>query len=149
MSLKEKINIDLKSAMLEKRAEELEVLRAIRAEILKMDKSGLNREMDEDEEIQLLNKQVKLRKEAIEMAEKAGRNDIAEKEKKQIDILQKYLPEQMSKEDAEKIIEKIISEVGAVSAKDKGKVMGSVMKELKGKIDGTLVQQIVSEKLPA
>lgn len=63
--------------------------------------------------------------------------------------MQKYLPEQMSKEDAEKIIEKIIADVGAVSAKDKGKVMGSVMKELKGKIDGSIVQQIVNEKLPA
>lgn len=73
MSLKDKINADLKTAMLEKKAEELEVLRAIRAEILKMDKSGLNREMTPDEESQLLSKQVKLRKEAIEMAEKAGR----------------------------------------------------------------------------
>lgn len=149
MSLKDKINADLKTAMLEKKAEDLEVLRAIRAEILKMDKSGLNREMTPDEETQLLSKQVKLRKEAIEMAEKAGRNDIADKEKKQIEILQKYLPEQMSKDDAEKIIEKIIADVGAVSAKDKGKVMGSVMKELKGKIDGSIVQQIVNEKLPA
>jgi uncharacterized protein YqeY len=149
MSLKEKINDDLKSAMKAQDAVLTETLRSIRAEIIKMDKSGMNREMTPDEEIQLLNKQVKMRKETIEMADKAGRNDIADKEKIQLEIIAKYLPEQMSKEEAEKIVSKILSDIGASSAKDTGKAMGAVMKELKGKVDGTVVQEIVKSKLSA
>ncbi|HEX2787871.1 MAG TPA: GatB/YqeY domain-containing protein [Ignavibacteria bacterium] len=149
MSLKDKINEDLKSAMKAQDAVLTETLRSIRAEIIKMDKSGMNREMTPEEEILLLNRQVKMRKETIEMAEKAGRNDIADKEKVQLEIIAKYLPEQMSREEAEKIVSKILSDIGASSAKDTGKAMGAVMKELKGKIDGTIVQEIVKSKLNA
>lgn len=149
MSLKDKINEDLKAAMKAQDAVLTETLRSIRAEIIKMDKSGLNREMTPDEEIQLLNRQVKMRKETIDMAEKAGRNDISDKEKVQLDIIAKYLPEQMSREEAEKIIAKILEDIGASSPQDTGKAMGAVMKELKGKIDGTVVQEIVKSKLNA
>lgn len=147
MSLKEKINADLTAAMKSKDTIRLEALRAIRSEIIKMDKSGMNREMTEEEEIQLLMKQAKTRKESIEMFEDAGRNDLVEKEKGQLEVINEYLPAQMSREEAEKKIEEILAGIGEVTEKDFGRVMGSAMKELKGKIDGKVVQEIVKAKL--
>lgn len=147
MSLKEKINEDLKSAMKAQDAFRTETLRSIRAEILKMDKSGLGREMNEEEELQLLNKQAKMRKESIEMFENAGRTDLVERETKQLEIINEYLPKQLSREEAESIIDNVLKETGATSAKDIGKVMGPVMKELKGKFDGKIIQEIVKSRL--
>ena len=147
MSLKEKINEDLKNSMKSQDSFRTETLRSIRAEIIKMDKSGMNREMNEEEEIQLLSRQVKMRKESIEMFESGDRNDLAEKEKKQLEIIMEYMPKPMSNEDAEKVIDKIISETGANSQKDFGKVMGGAMKELKGKVDGKVIQELVKAKL--
>jgi len=149
MSLKEKINEDLKNAMKAQDAFRTETLRSIRAEILKMDKSGMNREMNEEEEMQLVLRQAKMRKESIEMFTQAGRNDLVEKETKQLEIINEYLPKQLSREEAEKIINDIIKSTGAQSAKDIGKVMGPVMKELKGKFDGKLIQEIVKTILGA
>ena len=147
MSLKEKIGKDLKSSMLAQNAFRTETLRSIRAEILKMDKSGLDREMNDEEELQLLNKQAKMRKESIEMFEAAGRLDLVERETKQLEIINEYLPKQLSREEAEAIIDNVIKESGAASAKDIGKVMGPVMKELKGKFDGKIIQEIVKSRL--
>mgnify|MGYP000971027013 CR=1 FL=1 len=147
MSLKEKINEDLKNAMKAQDAFRTETLRSIRAEILKMDKSGMNREMNEEEELQLLTRQVKMRKESIEMFQNAGRTDLVERETKQMEIINEYLPKQISREEAEKIIFGIIESTGASTPKDIGKVMGPVMKELKGKFDGKLIQEIVKGRL--
>lgn len=147
MSLKEKINEDLKNAMKAQDAFRTETLRSIRAEILKMDKSGMDREMNEEEELQLLTRQVKMRKESIEMFRNAGRTDLVERETKQMEIINEYLPKQISREEAEKIIFGIIESTGASTLKDIGKVMGPVMKELKGKFDGKLIQEIVKGRL--
>ena len=147
MSLKEKINEDLKASMKAKDTIRLEALRAIRNEIIKMDKSGMNREMNEEEEIQLLLKQAKTRKESIEMFEEAGRDDLVAKEKGQLKVINEYLPKPMTREEAEKKIDGIISELGEVTEKDFGRIMGTAMKELKGKIDGKVVQEIVKSKL--
>lgn len=147
MSLKEIINRDLTDSMKAKDVTRTETLRSIRAEILKDDKSGKNREMTPEEEIQLLDRQAKMRKESIEIFEKAGRMDLVNREKAQLDIINEYLPKQITKEDAEKFINDFISGLGELSAKDLGKVMGPVMKELKGKIDGKIVQEIVKMKL--
>lgn len=133
--------------MLAQNAFRTETLRSIRAEILKMDKSGMDREMNEEEELQLLNKQAKMRKESIEMFETAGRADLVERETKQLEIINEYLPKQLSREEAEAIIDNVIKESGATSAKDIGKVMGPVMKELKGKFDGKIIQEIVKSRL--
>ena len=149
MSLKEKINDDLKEAMKSQDNVRIETLRSIRAEILKMDKSGMNREMTPEEEIQLLSKQSKMRKESIEVFESNGREDLAEKEKAQLVIIEKYLPEQMSEEDAKEIVNKIIADFGEITPKDFGKVMGAAMKELKGKVDGKIIQDIVKSKIGA
>jgi uncharacterized protein YqeY len=147
MSLKDKIGDDLKQSMLAQNAFRTETLRSIRAEILKMDKSGMDREMNEEEELQLLNKQAKMRKESIEMFEAAGRADLVERETKQLEIINEYLPKQLTREEAEAIIDNVIKESGATSAKDIGKVMGPVMKELKGKFDGKIIQEIVKSRL--
>ncbi|MBS1515629.1 MAG: GatB/YqeY domain-containing protein [Bacteroidetes bacterium] len=147
MSLKDTINEDLKNAMKAGEAARLETLRSIRAEILKMDKSGMNREMTPEEEIALLTKQAKQRKESIEMFAAAGRQDLVDKEQVQFDIISEYLPKQISQEEAEEVINKIIADTGASTAKDFGKVMGAAAKELKGKIDGKIIQEIVKSKL--
>lgn len=147
MSLKEIINEDLKKAMLAGPSVRLDTIRAIRAEILKMDKSGMNREMTPEEEIALLTKQAKQRKESIEMFSAAGRQDLVDKEQGQLDILSEYLPKPLSSEEAEAIINKIIADTGATTQKDFGKVMGAASKELKGKIDGKIIQEIVKSKL--
>ncbi|MCX6160709.1 MAG: GatB/YqeY domain-containing protein [Ignavibacteriae bacterium] len=147
MSLKDKITEDLTNAMKLRDAFRTETLRSIRAEILKMDKSGMNREMNAEEEIQLLMRQAKMRKESLEIFESAGRPELAEKEKKQLDIINEYLPKQMPREEAEMIIDSIISSSGVTSISDIGKVMGAVMKELKGKLDGKLIQEIVKSRL--
>lgn len=96
MSLKVKINEDLNNALKAKDIVRIDTLRSIRAEILKMDKSGMNREMTPEEEIQLLAKQAKMRKESIELFEQAGRKDLVDKEQAQLDLINQYLPEQMS-----------------------------------------------------
>lgn len=147
MSLKDTINEDLKKAMLAGPSVRLDTVRAIRAEILKMDKSGMNREMNPEEEIALLTKQAKQRKESIEMFSAAGRQDLVDKEQAQLDILSEYLPKPLSSEEAEVIINKIIADAGASTQKDFGKVMGAASKELKGKIDGKIIQEIVKSKL--
>jgi uncharacterized protein YqeY len=147
MSLKTKINTDLTQAMKDKDSIKIDTLRSIRAEILKMDKSGMDREMNEEEEIQLLAKQAKLRKESIEVFEKAGRTDLVDKESKQLEIINEYLPKQISREEAEKIINEILSGLGEITQKDFGKIMGLCMKELKGKIDGKIIQEIVKSRI--
>lgn len=107
----------------------------------------MNREMTEEEEIQLLSKQAKMRRESIEMFQTAGRQDLVDKETAQLNIINEYLPEQMSSDEAENVIVKILTDTGATSQKDFGKVMGEIMKQLKGKIDGKIIQDIVKSKL--
>ncbi len=147
MSLKSIINEDLNAALKVKDNTKIDTLRSIRAEILKMDKSGMNREMNEEEEIQLLSKQAKMRKESIELFAQAGRQDLVDKEQAQLDIISAYLPKQMTHEEADTVISRIVKDSGAVSQKDFGKVMGEVMKQLKGKIDGKVIQEILKSKL--
>jgi len=147
LSLKNKVNEDLNNALKAKNSVRIDTLRSVRAEILKMDKSGMNREMNEDEEIQLLNKQAKMRKESIEMFALGGRQDLVDKEKAQLEIISEYLPKQMTQEEAEGIVNKIVADSGSTSQKDFGKVMGEVMKQLKGKIDGKVLQELVKSKL--
>ena len=147
MSLKVKINEELNNALKAKDIVRIDTLRSIRAEILKMDKSGMNREMTPEEEIQLLAKQAKMRKESIELFAQAGRKDLVDKEQAQLDLINEYLPEQMSEKEADEIISKIISDAGTTSQKDFGRLMSEVMKQLKGKIDGKIIQDILKSKL--
>ena len=140
MGLKDKITQDLTNAMKTGDKLKTETLRMLRAQILEFEKSGAGREMNADDDMKILLSSVKKRKDSIEMYEKANRKDLAEKEAKEIEIVQEYLPKQMSREEAEAVISKIIAEAGT---KELGKIMPLVMKELKGKLDGKVINEIV------
>ena len=144
MGLRDKINEDLKNAMKSGDKIRTETLRMIRAQILEFEKSGIGREMNADDDMKILLSSVKKRKDSIEMYEKANRKDLAEKELAEIAIVQAYLPKQMSVAEAETIISKIISDAGS---KELSKVMPLVMKELKGKLDGKVINEIVKQKI--
>ncbi|MBW7887041.1 MAG: GatB/YqeY domain-containing protein [Bacteroidetes bacterium] len=144
MTFSEKITEDLKSAMKSGDKKRLETIRMLRAQILEFEKKGLNRAMTDEDALQILTTAVKKRKESIEIYEKAGRIDLAEGEKQEVEIISEYLPKQMTREEAEAIITKII---GESVAKEMSKIMPLAMKELKGKIDGKIINEIVKQKL--
>ena len=147
MTLSEKINEDLKSAMKSGDNIRLSTIRLIRAQIIELSKRGTGASITPEDELTILLSAVKKRKEAIEMYQKAGRNDLADQEQCELEIINSYLPKQMSREETENIVKNIIVQVGAMSSKDFGKVMPVAMKELKGKIDGKVVQEIVKKQL--
>jgi uncharacterized protein YqeY len=145
--IKEKINVLMKEAMKSGDKLKLETLRSIRAAFIEFDKSGSGKELNEEEEIKIINSLVKKRKESIEIFEKANRMDLAEKEKKELEILLSFLPAQLTEEEISKKLDEIIQQLGAKDPKDFGKVMGVAMKEFKGRADGKLVQSLVKAKL--
>ncbi len=148
MTLEDKVMIDLKAAMLAKDEKFLRSLRAIKAAILNVKTSeGFSGEIKEGDEIKLLQKLVKQRKDSLEIYEKQNREDLAVKEREEIEVIEKFLPEQMSQNDLKSIIEKIVKESGALSPADMGKVMGMANKELAGKADGKMIAAIVKEIL--
>ncbi len=147
MSLESQISKDITIAMKAGDKLRTETLRMLRAQFIELNKRGLNREISPEEELQLLTTAAKKRKEAIEEFTKAGRTEMAEKEKNELLIIQEYLPKQLEKEEVIAVVKKIIVDTGAGSQKDFGKVMPLVMKELKGKADGKIIQEIVKELL--
>ena len=149
MTLNEQINNDLKTAMKSGDRTRLETLRLLRAHMIELSKRGEGKDITPDEELSLLMSAMKKRKEAIELYEKGGRMDLVQKERAELDVISSYLPKQLSAEEAAAIIQRIIVDTGALSAKDFGKVMPLAMKELKGKIDGKTVQELVKAKLGA
>ena len=148
MSLEEKVMADLKTAMLAKDEKSLRSLRAIKAAIINLKTSeGFSGVVKDDDEIKLLQKLVKQRKESLEIYEKQNRNDLAEKEKEEIGVIEKFLPSPMSEEELKEVIASIIKETGATSQADMGKVMGIANKQLGGKADGKTIAAIVKEIL--
>jgi uncharacterized protein len=147
MALTQQISEDLKLAMRSGDKTRIDTLRMVRAQILEFEKKGGSKEMTPDDELQLLSTAVKKRKESIEQYEKGGRTDLAAQEAAEVAIITEYLPKQMERAEAEKIIYRIIEQAGATTSKDMGKVMPLIMKELKGKIDGKTINEIVKTKL--
>ena len=148
MSLEQKVMDDLKTAMLAKDEKSLRSLRAIKAAIINLKTSeGLGGEIKEDDEIKLLQKLVKQRKESLDIYEKQGRSDLAEIEKEEIEIIEKFLPKQLTGEELKEVITSIIKQTGATSQADMGKVMGMAGKQLGGKADGKTIAAIVREIL--
>lgn len=147
MNLTEKINQDLKIAMKSGDKLRTETIRSIRALILEFQKSGSGKELNEEEEMKLITGAAKKRKDSIEQYRNGGREDLAIKEEKELEILQEYLPEQFNTEKIKSEVERIAKQVGAVSKDDFPKLMPAVMKELKGKADGKEVRSIVEEYL--
>ena len=149
MTLNERINNDLKEALKSRDRTRLDTLRLLRAGMIELSKRGTGKEITPEDELSVLTAAVKKRKEAIELYEKGGRADLAHQERQELDVISSYLPKQLSKEEAEQVIQRIISETGASSSKDFRKVMPLAMKELKGRIEGKLVQELVKSKLGA
>ncbi|MBI5463880.1 MAG: GatB/YqeY domain-containing protein [Ignavibacteriales bacterium] len=146
MSLSDKISEDLKSAMKSGDQVRLSTVRSIRAQIIELNKRGTG-SITEEDELKALLAASKKRKEAIEMYEKAGRTDLVKVETAELEIINGYLPKQMTAQEAEPVIVRIIQDQGAVGTKDFGKIMPLAMKELKGKIDGRVIQELVKSKL--
>jgi len=148
MSLEQKIMADLKTAMLAKDEAALRSLRAVKAAILlaKTSESGSG-ELKEEDEIKLLQKLVKSRKDSFEIFQQQNRADLAKKEEEEIAVIEKFLPKQMSAEEIKAELEKIITAIGASSPADMGKVMGAATKQLAGKADGKTISALVKELL--
>ena len=148
MKLIDKISSSIISAMKEKNASELESLRAIKsALLLAQTKKGSERNVGQSEEVKILQKLVKQRKESAEIYNKQNRLELAEVEIRQSKIIERFLPAQISIEDLEKIIIEIINQTGAEGMKDMGKVMGIASTKLSGKADGKTISNIVRSKL--
>ncbi len=148
MSLEKTINNDIKKAMLAREKEKLEALRAVKSAVL-IEKTGkyAGGEIPEDIELKILQRLVKQRKEAGDTFTKQNRKDLADVEIYQAKIIESYLPVQMSEEDIKKVVAEVISQTGAASMKDMGKVMGICAKQLAGKADNKIVSQLVKELL--
>jgi len=148
MSLKQQIDNDIKAAMLAKNKEELTALRSVKSMILlaETDK-GSSGEISTDVEMKLLTKAAKQRKESAEIFLKEGRNDLAEKEQFELEVINRYLPKQMTEEEVAAELKKIIEQVGAKGPQDMGKVMGTATKQLAGKADGKLISELVKKLL--
>jgi len=149
--LHSKITDDLKIAMKSVNAFEVGVLRMVSAalhnkEIEKKGK-GLEVNLSDEEVVEVLTREAKKRKEAAELYVKGNRNELAEKETKELEIIKKYLPEQMSQDEIEKIVKAAIISTGAKEVKEFGRVMAEAMKDLKGKADASLVSEIIKNKL--
>lgn len=148
MNLEEKVMIDLKTAMLAKDEKSLRSLRAIKAAIINTKTAeGFSGEVKEEDEIKLLQKLVKQRKDSLEIFEKQNREDLASKEREEIEVIEKFLPMQISGDELKSIIAKIVEKSGSSSPADMGKVMGMANKELAGKADGKTIASIVKDVL--
>ena len=145
MALEEKINADIKTAMLAKDQPKLESIRAIKAAILLLKSSG--KPVTEEEEIKAMQKMVKQRREAAEIYATQNRKDLEDVEIFQANIIESYLPKQMSEDEIKAAVTSIITQVGAKSPADMGKVMGVATKQLAGKADGKAVSTLVKELL--
>jgi uncharacterized protein YqeY len=139
---------EMKEAMKAKNEPVLRSLRAIKAEIIKAKtEPGANGEISADTELKMLQKMVKQRKDALEIYQQQNRPDLAQKEQEEIDVIEKFLPKQFSEAELKEAISKIITEVGASSPADMGKVMGVATKQLAGKADGKAISATVKELL--
>ena len=147
MGLKETLSSDIIKATKSGEKIRLETVRTLRAQLLEKEISKRPNPLTSEEEIGVLSSAAKKRKESIELFEKAGRIDLAEKEKDELKIIEEYLPRQLASDEIGIIITKIIKDSGANSVKDFGKIMPLVMKELKGKADGKLITEIVKQSL--
>ena len=145
MTLTDQINADIKAAMLAKEKEKLEALRAVKAALLIAQTSG--DVVTAESEIKLVQKLVKQRKESADIYTQQNRADLAEKELSEVAFIEKYLPAQMSVEEIKTIVSRIVTETGATTVKDMGKVMGAANKELAGKAESKVIADIIKSFL--
>ena len=147
MSLQNQVMEQIKTAMKAKDTVALESLRAIKSALLLAQTSGKGGDLSEDDEIKLIQKLVKQRKDSATIFTEQGREDLASPELAQVAIIEQFLPEQLTEEEIEKVVVQTIDAIGADGMKDMGKVMGMVSKELAGQADGKTISTIVKNKL--
>ena len=148
MSLKQQIDADIKKAMLSKNKEELEALRSIKSLILLAEtEKGASADITGDAEKKLLMKAAKQRKESAEIFEAQNRKDLAERELVQLEVINRYLPKQLSEEEIKSALRNVIQEVGATGPQDMGKVMGVATRKLAGQADGKVISELVKKLL--
>jgi len=147
MSLLERLNNDMKQAMKNKEKDKLSVIRMLKAalqnEAIKLGNKGLT----EDEELTVLSREAKQRKDSLQEFSNAGREDLAEKIRTEIKYVELYMPQQLTEEEITNIVKETIESVGATTKADMGKVMGALMPKVKGKADGALVNKLVQQHL--
>ena len=146
MNLNDRIMNDLKEAMKNKDSFKLSVIRMVKGAI-QLEKKKKKRDLNDEEVIDVISKQIKLRKDSINEFEKAGRNDLADTTKKEVEVLNEYMPEQLSSEEVNKIIDEAFAKVNPTSQKDMGLIMKEVTPKVKGKADMGEVSKIIKEKL--
>jgi len=149
MTLKEKINSDLKDAMKAKDEAALRGIRAIKAAIILAETSEgrTSKDLSSEEEINLLQKLIKQRKESVEIYLKNGKEDLAKIEQEEIQVIEKYLPKPLSQEELEAIIKEVVNQENATSIKDMGKVMKSLQPKVMGRADNKLISEIIKKHL--
>lgn len=150
MTIKEQIIADIKEAMKAKDQKKLLVLRSLKAKLMEKEiserKDG-EAELSDEQAIEVLMKAAKQRKESIEQFEEGDREDLAENEKKELKIIEAYLPEMMDEEEVRKVAKEKVKALGASGMEHMGKVMGALMGDLKGKAEGSLISKVVKEEL--
>ena len=144
--MKEQIMNDLKTAMKNQDKEVLNVIRMVKGAI-QLEEINLKRELNDEEVVTVISRQIKTRKETISELENSGRDELIEQTKKEIEILNKYMPIMMSEEEINKVLDPIFEEVKPVDAKDMGKIMGKASPLLKGKADMSLVSKLIKDRL--
>ncbi|MCT4605281.1 MAG: GatB/YqeY domain-containing protein [Marinisporobacter sp.] len=146
MALKERLMADLKAAMKEKNKVKKSVITMVRSAIKQYEVD--NRvELDDESILEIISKQVKQKKDAIEEFAKGGRDDLVDEAKAEIEVLMDYLPEQLTEDQVSEIVSKVIEEIGANSMKDMGRIMAAVMPKVKGRTDGKTVNKVVKQIL--
>lgn len=147
MNLEAKITSDLKTAMKAKDKAAVRTIRAIKAQILLAKTDGSGKELDEAAEIKMLQKMVKQRKDSLSIYEAQSREELAQTEREEIEVIEKYLPQQMGEAALTTFLKGLIEQTGASSMKDMGKVMGMASKQLAGQADGKTISAIVKKLL--
>ncbi|MBD8069198.1 GatB/YqeY domain-containing protein [Bacillus sp. PS06] len=146
MSLLERLNHDMKQAMKNKEKDKLSVIRMVKSSI-QNEQIKIGQELSGDQELTVLTRELKQRKDSLQEFNSAGREDLVNKIQSEIEILEVYMPKQLSEEEIVQIVKETIAEVNASSKAEMGKVMGAIMPKVKGKADGTLVNKIVLQQL--
>lgn len=146
MSLKDKLAEDLKTAMKNKNTVRKNVVQMVRAGVLQVEKDN-KITLDDEGVMEIISKQLKQRRDSLPDYEKSGREDLIAELKAEMDVLMEYLPEQLTREELEKIVSEAVVSTGASSLKDMGKIMGAVMPKTKGRADGKLINEIARQML--
>jgi len=146
MTLRERLEDDIRSAMRSRDQQRLDALRFIKSQIQLTEKNQ-QKDLDEPGVIEVIAKHAKERRESMQMFQEGNRTDLVTKEMAALAVVEEYLPPQMTREDLVRIVEEAIQQVGATSARDKGKLMGRLMPQVRGKADGAIVNAVVTELL--